>query len=320
VSAGVCPICGSLPADACQIEGRDRIHGVPGSFCVAVCSSCGGGWTTPPVSQQELAAFYPGSYQAYVLQQGMLGKVQRRGQQFVLARALRRVPLEALAHRTAGTVLDVGCGRGDLGEALLRRGWRVSGIDPSPSACALAEARGIAAHVGTLESVPLEEQSFDAAVMTHSLEHVVDPRGDLGRVWRLLRPGGTLVISLPNFGSWQRRRFGADWFPLELPRHRTHFTRDSLERALTGEGFEIVSLGPGSDNGFALLASLQYRLAGELVLDRPPQAWLGYAFSPVSRLIDLSTRDGALLNAVVRRPAAQPGRARDSILRRGSRV
>ena len=304
VKAGTCPICGSLPADPCRIEGRDRIHGVPGSFCVAVCSSCGGGWTMPPASQEELAAFYPGSYQAYVLQQGILGAIQRRGQQLILARALRRAPLGALAKGTDGAVLDVGCGRGDLGEALRRRGWRVSGIDPSPSACALAEARGIAAHVGTLESVSLEEESFDAAVMTHSLEHVVDPRGDLGRVWRLLRPGGTLVISLPNFGSWQRRWFDTDWFPLELPRHRTHFTRGSLEHALTGEGFEIVTIGPGSDNGFALLASLQYRLAGRLVLDRPPRAWLGYAFSPLSRLTDLVTRDGALLNAVARRPTA----------------
>lgn len=300
----MCPICGSVPADPCQIKSGDRIHGVPGSFCVAVCSSCGGGWTTPPVSQEALAAFYPDSYQAYVLQRGILGVVQRQGQQLILARALRRAPLAALVEGRAGTLLDVGCGRGDLGEALQRRGWRVSGIDPSPSACALAEARGIAAHVGTLESVSLEEESFDAAVMTHSLEHVVDPRGDLGRVWRLLRPGGTLVISLPNFGSWQRRRFGANWFPLELPRHRTHFTRDSLERALAGEGFQIVTLEPGSDNGFALLASLQYRTAGRLVLDRPPQAWLGYAFSPVSRLIDLITQDGALLNAVVRRPKA----------------
>lgn len=258
----------------------------------------------PPASQEELAAFYPGSYQAYVLQRGILGALQRRGQQLILARALRRAPLGVLGEGRARTVLDIGCGRGDLGAALGRRGWQVSGIDPSPSACALAEARGIAVHVGTLASVSLEEESFDAAVMTHSLEHVVDPRGDLGRVRRLLRPGGTLVISLPNFGSWQRRQFGANWFPLELPRHRTHFTRDSLEHALTGEGFDVVTLGPGSDNGFALLASLQYRLAGRLLLARPPWAWLGYAFSPVSRLIDLIMEDGALLNAVARRPAA----------------
>jgi SAM-dependent methyltransferase len=304
MSAEACPICGSPPVQSQRIEGRDRIHGVPGTFYVSVCSTCGGGWTLPVAAQDELAAFYPDSYQAYVLQRGILGTIQRRGQELILDRALMRAPLDALTKNGHGAVLDVGCGRGDLGAALLRRGLRVSGIDPSPSACELARERGIDARLGTLETVSLDDASFDAAVMTHSLEHVVDPRGDLGRVRRLLRPGGTLVISLPNFGSWQRRRFGTSWFPLELPRHRTHFTRESLGRALTEEGFEISSLGAGSDNGFALLASLQYLLAGRLVLDRPPQAWLGYAFSPASRLVDLVSRDGALLNAVARRPPA----------------
>ena len=304
MSSEACPICGSPPDDSRRIEGRDRVHGVPGTFYIAACSTCGAGWTLPSAAQDDLAAFYPDSYQAYVLQRGILGAIQQRGQELILDRALTRAPLDALTKNGHGAVLDVGCGRGDLGAALLRRGLRVSGIDPSSSACELARARGIDAHVGTLESVSLEDASFDAVVMTHSLEHVVDPCGDLGRVRRLLRPGGTLVISLPNFGSRQRRWFGTNWFPLELPRHRTHFTRESLGRALSGAGFEISSLGAGSDNGFALLASLQYRFAGRLVLDRPPQAWLGYAFSPASRLVDVIARDGALLNAVARRPAA----------------
>jgi SAM-dependent methyltransferase len=297
-----CPVCGSPPADRCFVRSPDRSGTVRGTFSVAVCSSCGGGWTLPAASAADLASFYPDTYQAYVLQRGLLGAVQRLGQRLLFARSLSTAPLRELTRMPVGSVLDVGCGRGDLGEALVRRGWRVAGVDPSPSACAAAKARGVDARVGTLESVHFEPGSFDAVVMTHALEHVLDPRADLRRIRGLLRTGGVVVISVPNFGSWQRARFDGTWFPLELPRHRTHFTRASLARALTNEGFELLAVGPASDNGFALLATIQYAVAGRLVLERPPAAWLGYAVWPFSRLIDRVGGEGALLHAVAQRP------------------
>jgi SAM-dependent methyltransferase len=301
VNAETCPVCGSPPADACAISGPDRLHGVPGTFCVAVCSECSGGWTLPHADESELGAFYPDTYGAYVLEHGFLGAIQRAGQRVLMDFAVSRPPLDTLTKRPPGALLDVGCGRGDLGAALVRHGWRVSGIDPSPAACDLARSRGVDAHVGTLASVTLSPESFDAVVMTHALEHVAEPRVDLARIRDLLRPGGVVVISVPNFGSWQQRRFDTDWFPLELPRHRTHFTATSLATALRSVGFESVSVRSGSDNGFALLASLQYRHAGRLVVTRGPAAWAMYAFSPVNRLVDRTRGNGALLHAVARR-------------------
>lgn len=267
---------------------------------------CGAGWTLPEVLDTELDSFYPDSYHAYQPSAGVLGKLQVRVRQAILDRALKRSPLDSLARETPGSVLDVGCGRGDLGVALIRRGWRVSGIEPSASACAVARAHGVDAHRGTLATSSFSE-SFDAVVMTHSLEHVASPRPDLARVVRLLRPNGVLALSVPNFASWQRRRFGAAWFPLDLPRHRTHFTPKSLELALNGAGFEILSLESASDAG-SLLATLQYAGFDRLLLVKPPAAWLGYAasavVSPANRLLDHVLGQGPLLHAVARRPAS----------------
>src|SRR5262245_28516462 len=299
-----CRLCGSPPADMCAVSTPDRAQPTDETFCVAVCSSCGGGWTLPVASADELASFYPDTYGAYRVETGFLAVVQRAGLKVLLDHALRRPPLRTLSRMPAGTLLDVGCGRGDLAGAFVRHGWRVVGVEPSSSACTIARGRGVDARVGTLETVSLEAGSFDAVVMTHALEHVPDVRADLGRIHRLLRPGGVLVISVPNFASWQRERFGADWFPLELPRHRTHFTPSSLGYVLTHQGFEVDSVTTGSDNGFALLASLQYRLAGRLLFTRGPAAWAGYAFSPINRLIDRLRGSGALLHAVARRPVA----------------
>jgi SAM-dependent methyltransferase len=303
----ICPVCGSLPADPCLYSGPDRLHNTPGTFCVAVCSGCGGGWTLPPASTDELPAFYPGSYYAYAaLAEGPLATVQRVGQEALLRRALSRPPLRALAAMPTGVLLDVGCGRGDLGAGLLRRGWRVVGVEPSADACNVARSRGVDAEVGTLDSVAYDDESFDAVVMSHCLEHVVNPLADLCSVLRVLRPGGLALISLPNFASWQLRRFGACWFPLELPRHRTHFVPRSLHLALSTAGFEVVSIGSQGDLT-SFLSSVQYRLSGRLRLTNALAAWTGMglslAFSPLTALADRAGEGGPELYAVARRPA-----------------
>src|SRR5207248_5561829 len=184
-------------------------------------------------------------------------------------RALKAPPLNAIAAATPGTLLDVGCGRGDLGAAFIRRGWRVSGVEPSPEACAVARRQGVDAREGTLDSVEFPDGSFDAVVMRHSLEHVPDPIADLGRVFRFVRPEGLLVISVPNFDSWERRRFGSAWFHLDLPRHRTHFTPQSLRLALTKTGFEVHPLETAGGAG-ALLGTMEYRLGARALPGRRP--------------------------------------------------
>jgi len=255
----------------------------------------------PIVPAAELAAYYPPSY-------GYLnaGPAQRRIQRTLIDRALKRPPLDVVADARPGTLLDVGCGRGDLGAAVVRRGWRVSGVEPSPEACTVARVQGVEAREGTLDSADFADGSFDAIVMRHSLEHVPDPVADLGRVFRLLRRGGLLVTSVPNFDSWERRRFGGAWFHLDLPRHRTHFTPQSLRLALSKGGFDVLSMETSGDAN-SLLATLQYRLAGRLFSRSVPalsaQYGLGTVISPLRALLDRQRGGGPFLHAAARRPA-----------------
>jgi len=300
-----CPVCGGAAAGQPRLLSPDRLHPTPGTFSVAVCASCGAGWTLPPAATDELSSYYPDTYSAHLLEEGLLGSVQQLGQRLILNRAFARAPFGALAEVPPGAVLDVGCGRGDLGAALVRRGWHVTGIDPSEQACAVARTRGVQAEVATLESASFREEMFDAVVMSHSLEHVPAPRADLARAHRLLRPGGLLLISVPNFGSWQRELFGSKWFALDLPRHRTHFTPRSLEYALSAEGFELVSMQTTSSSA-VLVATLQYVLAGRMIFRHGPSAWAAYGFNALlslpNRTVDRLRGERALLDAVARRP------------------
>ena len=257
-----CPACGAELPEAAAFAGVDRLLGTPGTFAVRICARCGSGATHPPAGPAELAAFYPGSYGAYNVVGGrILTAVSGAVRWWQDRRALRRSPLAVLRDAPAGRLVDVGCGRGDVAALFVGRGWRVTGIDPSAAAIAVAVARGVEGRVGTLADVPLEPERYDAAVFQHSLEHTPDPNGDLERVRAALRPGGRALITVPNFASWQRRRFRSRWFHLDLPRHRTHFTPSGLRAAAGRAGFTVEAM-TTSTSADGLPATVQYAVAG----------------------------------------------------------
>jgi SAM-dependent methyltransferase len=299
-----CPICGAALGGP-SIQAPDRLHGGPGAYQVARCPSCGAGVTLPPVSDERLADFYPRNYGPY---DERMNPVERLASRTIRAfqgwNALRSMPLSALRGRDRGRGLDVGCGRGDLAASLIRRGWTMAGVEPSPAACAVAAARGVDVQCGTLSSVPLEREAYDAAVFRHSLEHTSDPVAALRVVEAALAPAGLVLITVPNFGSWQARRFAGRWYHLDLPRHRVHFTPTALDRALRVAGFDVLAISTSS-SAVGLPASLQYRVVGRCLFPDGfalrAAAGLCALTLPVTLALDSARGGGDLLHAVARR-------------------
>jgi SAM-dependent methyltransferase len=300
-----CQIC-AAPLPEPTIRAPDRLHGTDGDFAVAVCTSCGAGTTLPRVDDEHLGAFYPGEYGPYNERMTPLQRaVSRAIRAFQGWNALRSEPLAALQARPVGRGLDVGCGRGDLAALLAAHGWTMTGIEPSPAACAAAAARGIDVRRGTPASVSLEGGAYDAAVFRHSLEHTSDPLQALRAVAHALRPAGVVLITVPNFGGWQARRFAGRWYHLDVPRHRTHFTPAALERALAGANLRVTSISTSSSTA-GLPASLQYRLFGRCLfpggLRLRVASGLCALTVPVTAALDRLAGPGDLLHAVAVRP------------------
>ena len=303
-SATRCPICEAALGKP-RIKAPDRLHGGRGEHRISVCPSCGAGVTFPQVGDERLADFYPSDYGPY---DERMSAVERLASRTIRAfqgwNALRTQPLAALRERGPGRGLDVGCGRGDLAASLAGRGWAMSGIEPSPPACAAAAGRGIDVRCGTLATVALEPETYDAVVFRHSLEHTNDPVAALRAVSAGLAPGGLVMITVPNFGSWQARRLGGYWYHLDLPRHRVHFTPPALAHALRIAKLEVTSISTSS-SAVGLPASLQYRLFGRCLFPRGlalrATSGLCAATLPLTVALDRATGGGDLLHAVAQR-------------------
>jgi SAM-dependent methyltransferase len=299
-----CPACGGELA-AATLRSPDRLCGLPGMFSVARCHACGLGVTLPPLASSELAALYATNYGIHdELPTGLLRLVSKAVQRIQARQSMRTTPLSHLAALAPGELLDVGCGRGDLASWFVRRGWRVSGVEPSAQACAVARGQGVRALTGTLEEVPLEPGRYDAACFRHSLEHVADPLSDLRLVYAALREGGVVIVIAPNFGGWQSRMFGGRWFSLDLPRHRFHFNARALRAMLERAGFERVQTA-SSSSSVGLPGSVQYALAGRCVFPSGIKQRIVVGLcAPMGPLIGAADRlagDGDVLHAIAYR-------------------
>jgi SAM-dependent methyltransferase len=176
-------------------------------------------------------------------------------------------------------------------------------VEPSAEACREAASLGVQVHHGTLDGAPFPDDWFDAVVFNHSLEHIPDPLGALEGAGRLLHPGGSLVVAVPNFASVQRRVFGGDWFHLDLPRHRQH-----LEPRTLSELVRRAGMAPGRPRITSSLAGLAGSLRYRAGRSGAPPMWSMYATYPVAAVADrLWSGDTLQLHAV--RPAATRGAA-----------
>jgi len=166
-----------------------------------------------------------------------------------------------------GDILDVGCGSGFFLRALDRSKWNCFGVETGVGAARAASAALGEGHVfaGTLIESACADAAFDVVTFWSALEHTNEPRKNLIEARRILRPGGSLIIQVPNTASYQARIFSGDWFSLDAPRHRYHFTLQTINALLVDTGFSLYhkTMFSKAHNAHALRQSLKSKLLAE---------------------------------------------------------
>ena len=170
----------------------------------------------------------------------------------------------SMAGELSGRVLDLGCGVGGLLEQIRNRfpGISLAGGDISFVLSRETKKKQITANVfqGDVEWLPLRDAVVDCVFMTEVLEHLLDYKKGLSEVYRVLRPGGRLVVTVPNRDWVRYDRFMSEHVPYQ-PVDDHWFTRGELEQLLVSAGFHVVKV-----NGWGSLSGRRgvFRLAEKL--------------------------------------------------------
>ncbi len=200
----------------------------------------------------------------------------------------------------------MGAGEAVLIDALRRRGREAVGLERNSRRQDMRD-----------EPLDRVEGSWAAVVFWHSLEHLPDPGGAIREAARLLRPGGMVVIAVPNTDSLQARTFGDRWLHLDPPLHLVHLSERALRSRLTTCGFEVVRVSHvrGGQIVIGWLDGLVGMLPGRLRLYqalRRPEARSGN--------LSAARRAAALAAGVALLPFAIGGAALEVGLRRSGTV
>ncbi|MCP4404112.1 MAG: methyltransferase domain-containing protein [bacterium] len=145
-------------------------------------------------------------------------------------------------YTNTGKMLEIGVGAGLFMQLANERGWNIEGIDPSEGLCRhVSKKLQRPIHHGFLGAGLFPEQSFDAIVLRHVLEHISTPMAFVRELHRILKNDGVIGLAVPNFGGLHSRIEKAKWYHLNLPYHRAHYTPKTLSNMLAFGGFEIIS-------------------------------------------------------------------------------
>ena len=253
-SSEACDLCG-ISAVRRLYTAADRLKNSDIEFWIGECSGCGVLRTLPAMAEGELAAFYPDDY---------WGVENEPTQQWINSSQADKLQFLSDCKLTSGRVLDVGCGSGFFLRAIDSARWDRFGVEISQGAAEAARQAigGDRIFTGTLNQSAYERSAFDVVTLWSALEHTNQPRATLAEARRILKPGGSLIVQLPNADSYQLRLFEGRWFALDVPRHRYHFTPAKLESLLSGAGFSPYhrTFFSKAHNAHALRQSLKARL------------------------------------------------------------
>lgn len=140
-------------------------------------------------------------------------------------------------YRSTNRILDVGCGIGYFLDQAKKRGWEVYGTEYTEEAVSICQSKGISMQKGKLEPSNYESGFFDIITSFEVLEHINNPQEELQNFHTILRKGGLVYLTTPNFNSLLRYRLKSEYNVICYPEHLSYYTPKTIHKLFRKSGF-----------------------------------------------------------------------------------
>lgn len=144
--------------------------------------------------------------------------------------------------RETNKILDVGCGPGIFLIEAKKRGWEVYGTEYTDKQIEYLKQKGINTFQGKLTDIAFAPDMFDIIISSEVIEHINNPVEEMTHFNRLLRKGGLVYITTPNFNALERFLLKGDYEIIEYPNHLCYYTKKTLNLLLKQHGFKKLKL------------------------------------------------------------------------------
>lgn len=233
------------------------------SFTITRCDHCGLLFTNPRPAAAEIGRYY--DFPDYVSHtdeaEGWLNRLYRQARGIMVKRKVAWV--EKLVKPESGKhLLDYGCGSGYFLAGATQAGWQTRGVEPNEKARQQANDQTGQQDrvVSSLVELQAEREQYSVITMWHVLEHVHELHTTVQTLVGMLRPGGRVVVAVPNAEAEDTKLYGNHWAAYDVPRHLYHFNPAAIRQLWQQHGVEVIDVKPMPlDTYYVSLLSERFR-------------------------------------------------------------
>lgn len=306
---GYCDLCGSRNHKLVFTNHDRMFPEIEGEFKLYECENCGLSFLNQP-SPEVLNKHYSAGYSVYsdleatthyrkifTLVETLYHYVQEKTGDSGASKIVKFLfsPLSSYFRTVKlvenGKYLDVGCGIGYFPLVMKYLGMKPFGVEPADFDPELSRNYSLNISKGTLDEAEYENEYFDVITLNHVLEHVPNPSETMEELYRILKPGGYLIIAVPVKNSLASKLFGKYWSQLDTPRHLYLFSTEILKQYAIKYNFDILKIRYNSDPRYQIIGSFMYfweslrnKKANRMLIHN---LYLNMLFIPLTTLLNL---------------------------------
>jgi 2-polyprenyl-3-methyl-5-hydroxy-6-metoxy-1,4-benzoquinol methylase len=253
-----CPVCGST-----ELKEIFRVKDYTVSnqdFLILECNVCTLRFTQNIPDEHAIQVYYKSeNYISHTnTEKGLINRLYHIIRKRTLAG--KKKLIRNMTGLSKGAILDLGCGIGSFVNEMKQAGWEATGLEPDADARKMAKELyfldiGDAGHFYQLQA-----ESFDAITLWHVLEHIHDLNVYIRQLKDLLTPKGKLFVAVPNYTSFDAKKYKEYWAAYDVPRHLYHFSPASMKMLMEKHDLKIEKHKPmWYDSFYISLLSSRYK-------------------------------------------------------------